>query len=207
MLDFFKSKINKVKFAESPFLFIIGFNKSGTTSIHKLAQLSGYRSVHWDEGKLAKTILTNTLQGQPLLNGYEDKFQIFSDMAFRSKNFRFDANTLFMQLDHGYPNAKFLYNFRDIDAWLLSRLNHQEVVDGETNIEYYQRVLKTNDFDRIKQIWINERLRYGEDIRNYFSGTDKLLELDIKAQEFVDALNDFSGLKFINKCWEKHNIS
>ncbi|MFC3094621.1 hypothetical protein DRW07_12970 [Alteromonas sediminis] len=205
MFNFLKSKKASSEVLNKAMLLVVGFNKTGTTSIHRLAQKSGYNSVHWDEGKIAKRILYNAANNIPLLSGYHDSYQVYSDMAFRCGNFRFDANSLFMQLDHDYPNAKFLYNYRDIDAWLESRINHGEVVDGETNIQYYRRLFGTSNDLKIKNFWRNERLRYEDDIRAYFDGTNKLIELNIEDNKFVDKLNNFSGFNFKIDAWGQHN--
>jgi hypothetical protein len=51
------------------YIFIIGFNKSGTTSIHELFSKNGCASIHWDEGRLAKKSLLNALEGRRFFMG------------------------------------------------------------------------------------------------------------------------------------------
>ena len=44
-------------------IFQIGFNKCGTTSIHRMLVANGINSVHWDKGRLSKSIkLSNILE-------------------------------------------------------------------------------------------------------------------------------------------------
>lgn len=187
------------------YLFVIGFNKTGTTSIHRLFQKSGYRSVHWDEGKLARKMLDNTLQGRPVLEGYHHEFDVYSDMVFRNSKFHFEGNSLFKQLHADYPNACFLYNARDIDEWVLSRVNHPNNVGGLTELNLQQRLFQTDNVEVIKTHWKGVRKRYEEDLALFFSGKDNFLALDIADGRFVEKLSDFCGFELAAEHWSQHN--
>ncbi len=50
-----------------PRVFIIGFNKCGTRTLHYYFESNGYRAVHWDKGKLARTVFQNLVDSRPLL--------------------------------------------------------------------------------------------------------------------------------------------
>ena len=41
-------------------IFQIGFNKCATVSLHKFFESNGLKSIHWDKGRLAKTIYKNS---------------------------------------------------------------------------------------------------------------------------------------------------
>ena len=60
-------------------IFIIGFNKTGTRTLHNYFYKNLIPSVHWDQGRLAKTIKYNYENGIKILTGYE-KYIVFSDM-------------------------------------------------------------------------------------------------------------------------------
>lgn len=77
--------------------FVIGFNKTATTSFHTLFLQNGIKSQHteyqWDT----------------------DTFDAFSDGGE-------DQN--YLNLDQKYPDAVFILNTRRLDDWLMSRFKH-----------------------------------------------------------------------------------
>ncbi len=83
-------------------VFAIGFNKTGTTSLHRIFQDMGYHSYHGTRWR-------NT--SQPLIYRFYDAFCDGVPDDFR-------------KLDRMFPNARFILQVRDLDAWLDSRLEH-----------------------------------------------------------------------------------
>ena len=90
-------------------VFVIGLNKTGTTSLHYLLERLGYHANHsiwWSRSNLSLRLMM---------------YDAFSDGNPRN----FDV------LDRNFPGSKFILNVRDLDSWLDSRLNH--VVHIENN--------------------------------------------------------------------------
>lgn len=199
--SFFSPKQEKPK----SYLFIIGFNKTGTTSLHRLFQKAGLRSVHWDEGKLAKAMIENVLNSKPVFAGYDQKFEVFSDLVYRTDSFWFEGNSLFWHMDSDYQGAKFLYNTRNMEDWLTSRCRHSELVEKQTILELHKKILKTEDVQHIKNYWKKCRLRLEEDLGNYFKGRDNFLELNIEDKDFVRKLSTFVELELDPSSWIKFN--
>jgi hypothetical protein len=189
----------------SRYIFVIGFNKTGTTSIHKLFKKNGFNSVHWDSGRLAKTMFENCLDGKLVFHGYDQKYTVFSDMLYRTDKSWFEGNSLFKEMHADYPNSLFIYNTRDMDSWLLSRLNHRGRVIGQSFLDNYKRILKTADTDSVLLNWRRMRLRYEEDIREYFEESDVYLEIDISDSMFVSKLSAFIGVDLHQKHWIQSN--
>lgn len=98
--------------ASVPFVFIIGFNKTATTSLHTFFARNGFPSVHWDRGRLARRMVQNCLDDRPILDGYDQKFRVFSDMQAQSGRIRIEANQYFRVLDRDYPGSYFILNTR-----------------------------------------------------------------------------------------------
>lgn len=78
--------------------FVIGYNKTGTTTFHYLFHINGFRSQHsigkkWDL----------------------DSYDCFSDNGQMNK---------FQDLDSKFPNAIFILNTRKLRSWLISRFMH-----------------------------------------------------------------------------------
>ena len=60
-------------------IFLIGFNKCGTTSFHDYFKANGISSVHWRANTLALTMQKNHNEGHPLLMGL-DRWTAYTDM-------------------------------------------------------------------------------------------------------------------------------
>lgn len=196
---------NNTKNKNKKLIVFIGFNKTGTTSIHRLFQESGFNSVHWDEGKLTKKMLSNVINGKPTLSGYDDKFDVFSDLVYRTESFWFEGNSLFKQIDSDYENVKFVYNTRDIDDWLESRLHHEEKVEEQTILELHKKILDTDDLSIIKNHWRNVRERYEEDIYTYFANKKNFLKIKIDDKNFVEKVEKFADIQLLKKEWKQYN--
>lgn len=108
-------------------IFQIGFNRCGTKTIHHYLRANGVKSVHWDHGRLARRIFKNLANGDSLLSGYEH-FDAFHDMEFISSSGSclLEAFKLFPYFAAQYPDAVFILNTRDREAWIRSRLNHND---------------------------------------------------------------------------------
>jgi hypothetical protein len=74
--------------------FVIGFNKTATTTFHKLFLANNLKSEH-------KTVW------------HPENFDCFSDNG-NLNNFK--------ELDKKYPDATFILNIRSLDTWLISRI-------------------------------------------------------------------------------------
>jgi len=79
-------------------IFVIGFNKTGTTSIYKLLKMLKYNVTH-------STI--------PVLD-IIDKYDAFTD----------GVHTNFKEYYKKYPNSLFILNTRPLKNWLISRYKH-----------------------------------------------------------------------------------
>jgi hypothetical protein len=105
-------------------IFQIGFNKCGTGTIHNYLRANGVSSVHWDRGNLAKRLFANLANDDDLLAGYE-QFDAFTDMEFLDYTGTYlEGYKLFPHLAAQYPDAVFILNTRDREAWIRSRLEH-----------------------------------------------------------------------------------
>jgi hypothetical protein len=190
--------------ADLPFIFIIGFNKSATTALHLLFRKNGFPCVHWDYGDLARTMLQNCCSDLPILTGYDKEFRVFSDMTFRTHRLRFEANSLFRVLDADYPNSFFVYNSRNIQDWLRSRALHKGY-DKESLIQFEMRLLKTLDPQKVLDKWRREREQFEEEMRDYFYGSSRFIEIDISDVALPVTLSRFLGMPLDASHWQTHN--
>ena len=102
-------------------IFQIGFNRCGITSIHSFFQENGISSIHYDRGKLAKTLFDNLAQGKHILRGYE-KYDAFTDMEWLTHDKYREGYKLYLPIMAQVPEAKFILNVWHPDKWIMSRL-------------------------------------------------------------------------------------
>jgi len=76
--------------------FVIGFNKTATTTMHELFLLNGIKSQHDNNWDL-------------------DNYDAFSDNK---------ELYVYNELTIKYPDAMFILNIRNMKGWILSRVNH-----------------------------------------------------------------------------------
>lgn len=188
-----------------PFVFVIGFNRTGTTSLHKFFQANGFPSVHHDDGRLARTMLENCCDGKKILAGYDHKFRVFSDLTFRNRRIRFEANSLFRTMDADYPGSFFIYNTRDLQDWLNSRAALRTVSEGETALQFELRQHKTDDPQRVFEKWARQREAFEWEVRDYFAGNPRFLEVDILDPLLPDKIASLLGMPLDKAHWQRHN--
>lgn len=88
--------------------FVIGFNKTATSTFHNL-------------------FLKNNLTSEHATKWNTDKFECFSDNG--------DLNN-YKELDLKYENSIFILNVRELDKWLISRFKHGLIQKHKPNWAY-----------------------------------------------------------------------
>jgi hypothetical protein len=188
--------------ADLPFIFIIGFNKTATTSLHTFFASNGFPSVHWDRGKLARRMVENCLDDRPILDGYDQEFRVFSDMQAQSSRIRIEANQYFRVLDRDYPGAYFILNTRDLDKWISSRSSDFVTPHGATNLELEMRRLGSTDRQEAVQLWARERSTFEAEVRRYFRHNPKFLEIDITDPDLPHRISRLIGRTMDAEHWK-----
>ena len=124
-------------------IFAIGFNKSGTTSIHKLFESLGLRSYHGTVWRSCDDI--------SLLNSYD----CFSDGS---------PNDL-SKFDKLFADSKYIWQVRELESWIYSRLAHIEI--AKTNPQFtsskYWDITET-----AVTFWIKRCIKYHLYLYDYF---------------------------------------
>jgi hypothetical protein len=100
-----------------PKVSCIGFNKTGTTSLHRYFESAGLDS-SYDASyqKQSRTL------GQDELRSYIDAYDAFTD----------GERADYARLAQLYPEAKFILNTRELKKWLESRVKHVFRQGGST---------------------------------------------------------------------------
>ncbi len=124
-------------------VFCIGFNKTGTTSLHELFCQLGLRSYHGIKWRY----MGNT----DLLN----RFDCFSD----------GIPDDFRMLDSMFPNSKFILQVRNLDEWVASRLEH---IRRRKQTGIHKITGAWDDTDFAVSNWLKERNNHHVDVLGYF---------------------------------------
>ena len=189
---------------ELPFVFIVGFNKTGTMSIHNFFKMNGFPSIHFGDGNnLALTMVANCVNGQKILSGYDQQFKVFSDLCFTNHNVNIEANKFFRILDRDYPKSYFIYNNRNTEDWIESRLNHTH--KGVSMVSRFLSIYNTSNVDVLKAAWRLEKELFEKDIKSYFGSSSFFLELDIECSNVSELIGNFLGMTFNAEHWRQHN--
>lgn len=177
-------------------IFIIGFNKTGTRTLHNYFMKNGYPSLHWEYGRLAKKIKYNYDNNLLLLTGY-DQYKIYSDMEDYI-NLNYAHVMYFKELDKDYPNSKFILNIRNIDNWIKSRNLH---MNGKYSdyLCYRMKISK----EEINKKWKDDFYNHHKNVIKYFKNTNKLLIFNIE-EDNIEKLNIFFKELNLNKKFYIH---
>lgn len=170
-----------------PKVFCIGFNKTGTSSLHEFFTQCGLKSVHntrWPHHSRIKS-------GKP---------------RFRQADCYSDGERAdFAQLRHWFPDAVFILNTRADMPWIRSRLKHvfrrNEKIDLRKILDdaRYQTLARDFFFDPGASIarWYMDKRIYERQARIYFADDPAFLEIDITTTEdWADKVHDLLQGRF-----------
>jgi hypothetical protein len=188
-------------------IVIIGFNKTGTTSLMHFFQENGFSTIKHHNGRLPLSMIKNAAALKKVFEGYEDRYGVFCDLGYYSDSFCFECNQLFRTIDSQYSNVRFIYNYRPVEKWLDSRVNHQSKASIQTNGTFVERQSKfygTKNIGELREIWRSQRGSFEQDIRKYFSERDNLLEIDIENDDVAREISGFLKFDFEPRTWMQH---
>ena len=172
-----------------PKVFVIGHNKTATKAIDCIFKLSNYRAVHWAKGRLAGIIFLNLKSNLPLLTHIDD-YHCYSDMEMVGE---FYAYELFPLFDLQYPGSLFVYNKRNTEDWIKSRLNHLDYTEQYQARFNSKNFKKLTTIDEVKQHWKDFHARHERRVLKYFEQKNNLIQLDIESlqsqRDFIQRLS------------------
>lgn len=185
-------------------IVILGFNKTGTTSLKHLFRDSGFREIKHDNGQLPLAMIKNASSRRKIFAGYDEDYSVFCDLGYFSQTLCFECNQLFRTIDHDYPNARFIYNHRPVDKWLDSRVNHRSASDEQhgTLLERSMAFHGVNDVESMREIWRTQRSRLEQDLESYFAGRNTLLKIDIGNEDVPAQISRFLAFKIEPETWK-----
>lgn len=167
-------------------VFFIGFNKTGTKTLHNFFRDNGYMSVHsssymaqrLDLPPIAKLIQQNRERGLPLLCGL-DHYDVYSDMIYLTETELIEANGLFREFEAQNPGAYFVFNDRPVEKWIRSRLSHEGGPRGSF-VGRYASALGISA-DEAPDLWRAHYTRHKAEVMDHFAGNPRFMVFDIES--------------------------
>jgi autotransporter strand-loop-strand O-heptosyltransferase len=192
-------------------IFVLGFPKAGTTSLHKAFESSGIPSAHWevtnDKGELQSV-------GSLLMDGYMYR----NDIWYNLKKFRAVTQAdvclpsrglnIWPQLQYSFVNA-LREEYPDC-LFILNYIPAEELAENMINWGNLQARLVESDIPGLPVgsgttkaelvNWINNHYKW---VRKNFEGDNNFLELDIKNDDVRRKLSDALGEEIV--WWDQSN--
>ncbi len=153
-------------------VFCIGYNKTGTTSVGKSFEMLGLRNTSFNEIVWRKWYKKGKIER---VLDYTARFDSTDDLPWLKADF-------IPTLDQRFPNSKFVYLYRDEEAWKKSMATWAEkagkgIVDAEKEWEGY--------------------LAHQRFVESYFRDfpTNRFLKISVKDPKGLKKLGAFLGIE------------
>jgi hypothetical protein len=170
-------------------IFNIGLNKTGTISLTLALKRLGYKANHNNDvnKQMVQTVLEKKF-GPPF-----SEYDAFSD---------FPLWMYYKELDHLCPNSYFIVTTRSKEKWIQSRIIHvlYNRVFTDLHDPYEWRDINT-------KVWGEEYDNFHAEVRDYFKGYDRYLEMDITTGDGWDKLCPFIGKEIPKKPFPHSEVS
>lgn len=164
-----------------PKVFCVGFQKTGTTSLHAALTTLGYRTAAVIGDDLSADELAKS--GAKLCVEAAKRFDAVEDMPWP---------IFFRELDAAYPDSKFVLTVRDADGWFGSIDGHFGDRESEMQAFVYGRDAAAPRGNR--QRYVDVFNRHNAAVRAHFADRPyDLLEMDLTAGDGWAELCGFLG--------------
>lgn len=114
------------------YIFNIGFNRSGTTSLCSALNYLGIPTLHYSYNNkpLLKIVKRNLKLKRKLFKPLDKEYCGFTD--FLGENY-------YEILDKQYPNSKFILTYRNLDDWVKAKMYHENDKDDFESYYFFHR--------------------------------------------------------------------
>lgn len=191
-------------------VFVIGFNKTGTTTLHYVLKKFGFII-----GNQAVAEILDIEWGE---TGKTDKIFRYCATAEAFQDTPFSRPNLYKDLDRAFPNSKFILSVRDSkEQWFQSLASYhtkclaknKSKTPSETELanalyRYKGMMLDTKklfyDYPSVplydKQFYMNKYRTHNEDVRSYFANrTNDFIEINVSRNKDFKALTQFLNVE------------
>jgi Sulfotransferase domain len=167
--SFFRGLFKRIFNSPKQKVFVIGFHKTGTSSLGKALQILGYKvcgslkeGMDYEDSAIGFTEYL-LRKGKPLL----EKYDAFQDTPWF---------LLYEELYRTYPKAYFILTVRDPESWLHSVQNHF----GTNEYPYHKWIYTSLDPFKSRELYLARFNDHNRTIRDFFKGKDNFMEFSIE---------------------------
>lgn len=179
---FLKGLFRRISKRRHKKVFIIGFHKTGTSSLGKALQILGYKvcgslkeAHNYDNQQDMKSFLLKT--ASPLLNRYD----AFQDTPWF---------LLYKELYERYPDAYFILTKRPTELWINSVQKHF----GNQTFKFHDYIYGTNDSFNDSTQYVKVYENHNISVEHFFSNKGNFLQFDV-SRDGWDQLVTFLKVK------------
>ncbi len=170
-------------------VFVIGFHKTGTTSLSHALTLLGY-SVTGPNGVRDPNIAKNV---ERMALALVDQHDAFQDNPWP---------ILFEKLDRWCPNSKFILTMRDTEKWIRSQVRHFGKEISPMREWIYGKGCPEGNED----VYIERYERHNRDVMEYFKDrSEDLLVMSLERGDGWEELCPFLGKAMPDVSFPKKN--
>lgn len=198
-------------------IFVVGFPKVGTTSIHAMFTCAGVKSSHYcccgsnrththcrDGGGNGRTfsecMRANKKAHRPILEGCGD-YEVYAQMDAELGSSIYLPQHFDLELLHDYsPDATFLLNLRPAHDWMNS-VTHWYGLGGRFLTRFKVDIKKVNRNQALEEIFDNHTAFVRDFVKSHAS--HRLVEVDISKPSAGDILSQ--AFHISSSCWGLHN--
>jgi hypothetical protein len=181
-------------------IFLIGFNKCATRSFTFLFGRNGLSTCHWkvpgSDQTIAQRIISNASLGKPALDGISE-YTVYSDMTFLDFHCFIDMPLILPLLNRSYPEAFYIFQYRAIDKWIESRVNHG------TFMKRMSSVYSQPNTDALKDLMRKQFFYYKDYARTTLKGS-RYMEFELESAPLDELVSFLQGTFCINTSFWTH---
>lgn len=187
-------------------MMVIGFPKSGTTSITKALESSGLKAAHWHDGQkravggLIYRAVLNGLDPFANLQGFDAITQ--ADVCLPQHNINFWPNldfTILEAIRRAHPECLLVLNYRRPEAICDSIAKWRHLQDRLTKAEIPGLPAGFGGKREHLMNWIENHFAA---CRSFFAEDERFLEIDIESPDAPDRLGKALGIEVVG--WGDH---
>ncbi|WP_039912254.1 hypothetical protein [Cellvibrio mixtus] len=174
-----------------PKIFQIGFNLTDSLSLHNYLLCNGIKSIFGDSGKLAISMVNNSLAGADVFYNYEG-YDAFFDMEAidETGSFIYAYQYCLDKIIAQYPAALYIFNTQNVDNWIQRRSELYGYLPSAS------KFLKCSELE-VKEKWKKDFEDHTVNVLKKFKGCDNFLIHNI----------DTDGIENINNFFNRHSIN
>lgn len=167
-------------------IFIIGPDHCATSTLHNFFKKQGLKSIHAKSGEVNLTLQINNFLGDDSkLRRFLMPWTVFSDFVYLTDEKFIEAHTEYKVFERLFPEAYFIFNDRNVERWIASRLRHR----NGTFLARCMNAANASAQDVMDQ-WRTDFLRHRAAVLSHFKDHPRFLHFEIDRgtkDQFVEA--------------------